>query len=108
MMDYSIEEAIDIINSCDESFRPDTKHFDVRNLQWIGDFGLVFNTFLYCPLMGIIKQDYNKFRLYFEHNRKSSKDISLVIGINDNKLVNFVTVMLTDRNKRVKWWLIIK
>ena len=31
MRDYSIEEAIEIINSCDQSFMPDTKHFDVRN-----------------------------------------------------------------------------
>lgn len=52
--------------------------------------------------MGIIKQDFNKFRLYFEYNFKSSKDISLGIAINNDRTVNFVTVMLTDRNKRVK------
>ena len=46
--------------------------------------------------MSIIKQDYNKFRLYFEHCYNPSKDISLIIGINDNRNVNFVTVMLTD------------
>lgn len=51
--------------------------------------------------MGIIKQDYNKFRLYFEHRTKPSKDISLVI-VNSNGTINFITVMLTDRNKRVK------
>ena len=77
-------------------------YFDLRNVQRIGDFGFIFETFLYNPLMGIIKQDYNKFRLYFEHNFKSSKDISLVIAINNDRTVNFVTVMLTDRNKRVK------
>ena len=82
MRDYSIEEAIEIINSCDESFMPDTIHFDVRNIQRIGDFGLIFETFLHNPLMGIIKQDYNKFRLYFEHNQRPTKDISLVIGLN--------------------------
>ena len=102
MMEYTIEEAIDIIHNCDELFNPDTHHFDVRNVQRIGDFGLIFNTFLHDPLMGIIKQDYNKFRLYFEHRNKPSKDISLVIGINDNNGVNFVTVMETDRNKRVR------
>ena len=64
MRDYSIEEAIEIINSCDESFMPDTIHFDVRNIQRIGDFGLIFETFLHNPLMWIIKQDYNKFRLF--------------------------------------------
>ena len=79
MRNYSIEEAIEIINSCDESFMPDTIHFDVRNIQRIGDFGLIFETFLHYPLMGIIKQDYNKFRLYFEHNLRPTKDISFVI-----------------------------
>ena len=102
MKDYSIEEAIEIINSCDESFVADTKHFDIRNVQRIGDLGLIFQTFLYNQLMGIIKQDYNKFRLYFEHSQKPTKDISLVIGINDNKDVKFVTVMETYRNQRVR------
>ena len=81
MIDYNIEDAINIINSCDESFNPDTRHFNVRNVQRIENLDLIYKTFLYGPLMGIIKQDYNKFRLYFEHYRKSSKDISLVIAI---------------------------
>lgn len=53
MKDYSIEEAIEIINSCDESFMPDTKHFDVRNIQRIGNFRLIFETFFHNPLMGL-------------------------------------------------------
>ena len=89
-------------NSCDESFVADTKHFDIRNVQRIGDLGLIFQTFLYNQLMGIIKQDYNKFRLYFEHSQKPTKDISLVIGINDNRTVNFITVRETQRNQRVR------
>ena len=40
---------IDIINSCDESFMPDTKQFDVRNIQRIRDFDLIFETFLHNP-----------------------------------------------------------
>lgn len=55
-----------------------TLNIDLRNVRRIGDFGLIFNTFLNNPLMRIIKQDYNKFRLYFEHKLKPSKDISLV------------------------------
>ena len=68
------------IKSCDESFTPDTNHFKTRNIQRIGDLALIFETFLNNPLMGIIKQDYNKFRLYFEHRTKPSKDISLVLA----------------------------
>jgi hypothetical protein len=33
MRDYSIEEAIEIINQCDESLLPDSKHFNIRNIQ---------------------------------------------------------------------------
>ena len=44
----------------------------------------------------------DKFRLYFEHNQRPTKDISLVIGINDNREVKFVTVMETYRNQRVR------
>lgn len=102
MMDYTIEEAIDIIKSCDESFTQDTNHFKTRNIQRIGDLALIFETFLNNPLMGIIKQDYNKFRLYFEHRTKPSKDISLVIGITNTRSIKFITVMLTERKKRVK------
>ena len=102
MKDYSIEEAIEIIKSCDESYMQNTNHFIKRNIQRMNDEGLVFETFLNNPLIGIIKQDYDKFRLYFEHKSKSSKDISIVIIINDNTDVNFVTAMETDRNKRVR------
>ena len=65
MRDYSIGDAIEIINSCDESFVPDTKHFDVGNIQRIGDFGLIFETFLNNPLMGIIKQDFNNIKIIY-------------------------------------------
>ena len=55
MRNYSIEEAIGIINSCDESFESDTKHFGVGNNQ-IRDFDLIFETFLHNLLMGISKK----------------------------------------------------
>ena len=42
-------EAIEIINFCDESFEHDTKHFGVKNIQRIGDFDLIFETFLHNP-----------------------------------------------------------
>ena len=45
MIDYSIE----IINSCDEFFLPDTKHFCVKNIQKIGDFDLIYETLLQNP-----------------------------------------------------------
>jgi hypothetical protein len=68
MRDYSIEEAIEIINSCDESFMPDTKHFVVRNIQRIGDFGLIFETFLHNP-QGVLSNKFSiTLRLYVMKN----------------------------------------
>ena len=64
MIDYSIE----IINSCGEFFVPDTKHFGVKNIQRIGDFDLIFETFLHNPPMGIIKQVSITLRLYVMKN----------------------------------------
>ena len=64
MIVYSIE----IINSCGEFFVPDTKHFGVRNIQRIGDFDLIFETFLHNPPMGIIKQVSITLRLYVMKN----------------------------------------
>ena len=58
MVDYSIEDAINIINSCDESFNLDTRHFNVRNVQRIGNLEFIYKTVLHNPLMGIIKLDY--------------------------------------------------
>ena len=65
MINYPIGKAIEIISSCDESFAIDTKHFDVRNIQRIWDFGLIFETFLNNPLMGIIKQDFNNIKIIY-------------------------------------------
>ena len=65
MMNYSIEDAINIINSCDESFNPNTRHFNVRNVQRIGNLELIYKTFLHNPLMSIIKQDFNYYFFLF-------------------------------------------
>ena len=59
MIGYSIE----IINSCDEFFLLDTKHFGVRNIQRIGDFDLIFEAFLHNPPRGIIKQVFNNIEI---------------------------------------------
>ena len=68
MMDYAIEESITIINECGETFNPDTSNFNRRNIQRIGDFDLIFETFLHNPPMGIIKQVSITLRLYVMKN----------------------------------------
>lgn len=68
MINYSIGKTIEIISSCDESFAIDTKYFDVRNIQRIWDFGLIFETFLNNPLMGLSNKISITLRLYIMKN----------------------------------------
>ena len=64
MIDYSIE----IINSCGEFFVPDTKHFGVKNIQRIGDFDLIFETFLHNPQWVLSNKISITLRLYVMKN----------------------------------------
>lgn len=81
MKDYSIEEAFNLINNCDKYGIRDTRHFSFRNFQRSTDIDLVYRTLLYKPIVGILKQGYDKFKLYYEHETKVSKDIILIIGV---------------------------
>ena len=47
---------------------------------------------------GIQKQDFNKFKLSYEHKIRKSQDLYLIIVINDNKDINLITTY--DGNKR--------
>ena len=67
MIGYSIE----IINSCDEFFLLDTKHFGVRNIQRIGDFDLIFETFLHNPPRVLSNKFSITLRLYVMKNTLS-------------------------------------
>ena len=64
MIDYSIE----IINSCGEFFVPNTKHFGVKNIQRIGDFDLIFETFLHNPQWVLSNKISITLRLYVMKN----------------------------------------
>lgn len=64
MIDYPIE----IINSSDEFFVPDTKYFGVKNIQRIGDFDLIFETSLHNP-QGVLSNKISiTLRLYVMKN----------------------------------------
>lgn len=102
MIDYDLEKVLEIIRNCDESQISETRHFNIRNTQRNNDVGIVHNVFLNSTPVGIIKQDLNKFKVYFEHPTKHSKDIVIIFEIDNNKCIKFITTFLTEKDKREK------
>lgn len=102
MRDYSLEKALEIIRNCNESQISEARHFTIRNTQRNIDLGIVHNVFLNNDVVGIIKQDLNKFKVYFEHPTRPSKDIVVIFAIEDYENIKFITSFLTEREKREK------
>lgn len=102
MIDYNLEKALEIIRNCNESQISETIHFNIRNTHRNNDVGIVHNVFLNSPTVGIIKQDLNKFKVYFEHPTKTSKDIVIIFEIDDNECIKFITTFLTKKDQREK------
>ncbi len=102
MKDFDIEDALRIIQNCDENSIKDTRHFRFRNVQRNYDSDLIYQTLLFKPIVGILKQDYNKFKIYYEHEIKISEDIILIIAIEENNLINLITTFSTSKQQRLR------
>ena len=101
MKDYSIEEAFNLINNCDKYNITDTRHFSIRNIQRSIDMDLVYRILLNKPIVGILKQDFDKFKVYYEHESKVSEDLILIIGVEDGG-INLITTFSTSRQQRLR------
>jgi len=107
MRDYSVNE-VDLIlknldeTNIDEDFLRDTKHVVYSNNYRNKDFNLIYDSLLYKQHVGILKSNYNSFKIFYEHPLKKSKDLCIVIGINDNRGVKIITTYLENKEKRVR------
>lgn len=70
MRDYEIDEALDIVKNCTESDVRNLVHFNIRNMQRMEDLAMVYRSIFSKPIVGILKQDFNKFKVYWEHEKK--------------------------------------
>ena len=102
LKDYEISEALGIVENCTESKVRNLVHFNVRNLQRMGDVSIVYESIFSEPIVGILKQDYNKFKVFWEHKTKKSKDIYVILVINDDNGIELVTIMPDNKDKRLR------
>lgn len=101
MRDYNIEEVTKIINRCKEYQIKESRHFNIRNVQRIFNLETVYDCLLKKEMVGILKQDHDKFIVFYEYEKRKSKDLAIVVRIEGN-LIYLITVFLSPRGKRVK------
>ena len=107
MKDYDVEDVVEILKSLDinniseDSFR-DTRHVIYSNNYRNWDNNLIYDSLLNKQHVGVLKSDYNSFKIFYEHPVKKSKDLCIVIAINDNMGVKIITTFLEKKEKRVR------
>lgn len=102
MKDFSIEEAIDIINSLDDtSVIRTTKHFNFSNDSRHDDKELWVDILFNHELLGISKQDENKFKLCYKYPNKENKDFYLIIVISDYGSLKMITTYGAKSSRRI-------
>lgn len=102
MKEYTIEDAIEIIKNCDKTQISVTRHFHIRNEKRNDDLSLVYETFLTNEIKGILKQDFNKFKVIFEHKTKPSEDMNIIFIILEDNTLRFITTFNSPKKQRVK------
>ncbi len=100
LKDYTIQDAINIIYNCDYADIKESRHYLRRNSKRINDLDLIQRTILNKPLVGILKQDYNKFNVFYEQEYKPAYDLNIIILLTDNEELELLTIMENPRSRR--------
>lgn len=102
MRDFSIQEAIDIINSLDNTSEiRTTNHFNINNDLRHNDKELWSDVLFNHELLGINKQAENKFKLCYKHPDKENKDFYLIIVINEFKSLKMINTYEAKSSRRI-------
>ncbi|WP_409199658.1 hypothetical protein [Methanobrevibacter sp. DSM 116169] len=105
---YSIFEVVEIINDLnpnliEENTVRNTKHIVDSINKRFNDINLIYELlFSNEENVGILKSNYNTFKIFYKHPIKKSKDVCIVISINDNKDIKLITSYLSPIEKRVR------
>lgn len=102
MKNYSITDAVKIFCNVDSSTVIHLKfHFQDRNNKRHLDSDSWMKTFFKHNLLGIMKQEYNKFKLCYEHPNKEQKDLYLIVVINEDNSMSMLTTYEGNISRRV-------
>ncbi len=76
----------------------------MRNTQRNEKNEMIYNLLSSEELVGILKQDFNKFKIVYKHPTKISMDVCIVILIDEFKKISMITNFTKNKNLRVKSW----
>ena len=105
MFDYNIEDAQRIIKSFDSAdLRLDNHVLD----NWFDreiNFDYLFECLKNKMLVGISKTRENRFKLIYPHDRIKTKDLYIVVEIDDFEKIRIITVYTYSKSRRLreKW-----
>lgn len=101
MKEYSLKEALKIFCNVDESTIVHVKfHFHVNNHKRHSNPNMWTKVFFKHELLGIMKQEENKFKLCYKHPSKNQKDLYLIIVINDDNSMDLITTYEGNISRR--------
>lgn len=102
MRDFTVKEAYEIIKSLDSGSQIYmTKHFHSSNNSRHKKSDICIDALLNQEILGIQKQEFNKFKLTYEHKITKSQDLYFIIGINDNEDIKLITTYNGNKTRRL-------
>ena len=100
MRDYDIDEARDILKSQDPINLKIIPHVEERWLERDFEINYTVDCLLNKVPLSISKTYYNRFKLIYPHETKSTMDLYVIIEISDNENVSIITVYPEEKKKR--------
>lgn len=102
MKNYSLTEALGIFCNVDSSNTIHLKfHFQDRNHKRHSNPASWMKVFFKHKLLGIMKQEYNKFKLCYKHPNKNQKDLYLVVVLNEDGSISLLTTYEGNISRRI-------
>ncbi len=100
MRDYDIDEARDILKSQDPVNLKIIPHVEERWLERDFEINYTVDCLLNTVPLSISKTFYNRFKLIYPHETKSTMDLYVIIEISDNENVSIITVYPEEKKRR--------
>ena len=100
MRDYDIDEARDILKSQNPVNLKIIPHVEERWLERDFEINYTVDCLLNTVPLSISKTYYNRFKLIYPHETKSTMDLYVIIEISDNENVSIITVYPEEKKRR--------
>lgn len=100
MLDYNIEDAQRILKSFDYTYLRLENHVLDNWFERDINFDYLYDCLSSRMLLGISKTTENRFKLIYPHEKLKSKDLYIIIEIDDFERIKVITAYSFSKNRR--------